>query len=53
MVHLDPFVRLRLQRRVEHLHRLGPRVVAEFLAEILTPDEPSPWDRTTEAEASP
>jgi hypothetical protein len=34
MVHLDPLVRLHLQRRVEHLHALGPRVTAEFLAEV-------------------
>ena len=34
MIHLDPFVVLRLQRGVEQLHRLGPRATAEFLAEI-------------------
>lgn len=33
MVFLDPLDRLRLQRGVEHLCRLGPRAVAEFLAE--------------------
>jgi hypothetical protein len=31
---LDPFTALRLQRGAEHLHRLGPRATAEFLAEI-------------------
>jgi hypothetical protein len=30
----DPVTRLRLQRGAEHLHRLGPRAVSEFLAEI-------------------
>lgn len=30
----DPFVSLRLQRGAEHLHALGPRAVAEFLAEV-------------------
>jgi hypothetical protein len=34
MVHLDPFVRLRLQRGVEHLHALGPRACAEFLVDV-------------------
>jgi hypothetical protein len=34
VIHLDPFVALRLQRGVEQLHRLGPRATAEFLAEI-------------------
>ena len=34
MVHLDPLVRLRLQRGAEHLHLLGPRALAEALAEI-------------------
>jgi hypothetical protein len=33
MVHLDHLDRLRLQRGVEHLCRLGPRAVAEFLVE--------------------
>lgn len=31
---LDPSAALRLQRDVEHLHCLGPRAVAEALAEI-------------------
>jgi hypothetical protein len=34
MIHLDPLVRLRLQRGVEHLHSLGPRATAELLAEV-------------------
>jgi hypothetical protein len=34
VVHLDPFVRLRLQRGAEHLCRLGPRATAEFLGEV-------------------
>ena len=34
MFHLDPFTRLRLQRGCEHLHRLGARPTAEFLAEL-------------------
>jgi hypothetical protein len=34
MVHLHPLDRLRLQRGAEHLHRLGARANAEFLAEI-------------------
>jgi hypothetical protein len=34
MVYLHHLDRLRLQRRVEHLHALGPRATAEFLAEI-------------------
>ena len=34
MIWLDPIVRLRLQRGVEHLHDLGPRATAEFLAEV-------------------
>jgi hypothetical protein len=33
---LSTFDRLRLQRGAEHLHTLGPRAVAEFLAEIGT-----------------
>lgn len=34
MVFLDPVSRLRLQRGAEHLHACGPRVVAEFLADL-------------------
>jgi hypothetical protein len=34
MVHLDPVSRQRLQRGATHLHTLGPRAVAEFLAEL-------------------
>ena len=34
MVYLHPFDRLRLQRGAEHLHRLGARPTAEFLAEV-------------------
>ena len=34
MVYLDSFTQLRLQRGCEHLHRLGPRVTAELLAEV-------------------
>jgi hypothetical protein len=34
MVYLNPLDRLHLQHRVEHLHRLGPGVAAEFLAEV-------------------
>jgi hypothetical protein len=34
MVNLHPLDRLRLQRGVEHLHPLGPRVTAEFLAAV-------------------
>ena len=34
MVHLPPVTRLHLQRGAEHLHRLGARPTAEFLAEI-------------------
>jgi hypothetical protein len=34
MVHLDPIIRLRLQRGAEHLHQLGARAQAEFLVEI-------------------
>jgi hypothetical protein len=34
VIHLDPLAMLRLRRGVEHLHRLGPRATAEFLAEI-------------------
>jgi hypothetical protein len=33
MVFLDPLVRFRIERGSEHLHRLGARAVAEFLAE--------------------
>jgi hypothetical protein len=31
---MDPFMAVRLQRGTEHLHRLGPRVIAEFLLEL-------------------
>lgn len=34
MIHLHPLERLRFQRSVERLHRLGPRAVAELLAEV-------------------
>jgi hypothetical protein len=34
VVHLRPLDRIILRRRVEHLHLLGPRAVAEALAEI-------------------
>jgi dihydroxyacid dehydratase/phosphogluconate dehydratase len=34
MIKLDHLDRLRLQRGVEHLHRLGPRATAEYLAEV-------------------
>ena len=34
MINVDPFTRLRLERGAQHLHHLGPRAVAEFLAEI-------------------
>lgn len=34
MIYLDPLSRLRLQRGAEHLHRLGARPTAEFLAEV-------------------
>jgi hypothetical protein len=34
LVHLRPLDRARLQRSVEHLHRLGVRTEAEFLAEV-------------------
>ena len=34
MVHLDTLDRIRLQRGAEHLHRLGPRAIAELLAEV-------------------
>ena len=34
MIFLHPLARLHLQRRVEHLHALGPRATAEFLAEV-------------------
>jgi hypothetical protein len=34
VIGLDPFTRLRLQRGVAHLHRLGPRATAELLAEV-------------------
>ena len=31
---LDQFTALRVQRGVEHLHRLGPRATAEFLGDV-------------------
>jgi hypothetical protein len=31
---LDPLMRLRLQRGTEHLHKLGARATAEFLAQV-------------------
>ena len=34
MIRLHPLDRLCLQRRVEHLHALGPRATAEFLVEV-------------------
>ena len=34
MIGLDPRARLRLQRGAEHVHRLGPRAMAELLAEL-------------------
>ena len=34
MVHLQSLDRLRLERGVQHLHNLGPRAEAEFLAEL-------------------
>ena len=34
MICLDPASRLRLQRGAEHLHLLGDRATAEFLAEV-------------------
>ena len=34
MIYLDPLDRLHLQRGAEHLHALGPRATAEFLAEV-------------------
>jgi hypothetical protein len=34
MTFLDAITRQQLQRRAEHLYRLGPRVQAEFLAEL-------------------
>lgn len=34
MVHLDPFTAVRIQRGVEHLHRLGPHATAELLVEL-------------------
>jgi hypothetical protein len=33
MVFLDPHDRFRIERGSEHLHRLGARAIAEFLAE--------------------
>jgi hypothetical protein len=35
MIHLDPIARLHLQRGAEHLHQLGGRATAEFLAEVV------------------
>ena len=34
MVAADAVAELRFRRQVQHLHRLGPRVTAELLAEI-------------------
>jgi hypothetical protein len=34
MLTLDPLDQIRHQRRVEHLYRLGPRAIAEFLLEL-------------------
>ena len=34
MPKLDPLDQFRLQRDVEHLHRLGPRSIAELLTEV-------------------
>jgi hypothetical protein len=34
MYYLDPFTRHTLERGSAHLHRLGDRAIAEFLAEI-------------------
>lgn len=34
MIHLDVINCLRHQRRVEHLHRLGPRAIGEQLADV-------------------
>ena len=31
---MTPFEQLRLQRDAEHLHRCGPRAVAELLADV-------------------
>ena len=33
-MHLNPYTAIRLQRGAEHLHRLGPRAMAELLAEL-------------------
>lgn len=33
-VHLQPLDQARLHQGAEHLHRLGPRALAEFLAEL-------------------
>ena len=32
--HPQPLAQARLQRGAEHLHQLGPRAMAEFLAEL-------------------
>jgi hypothetical protein len=34
MIHLQPVDRMRLERGAEHLHALGARAQAEFLAEL-------------------
>jgi hypothetical protein len=34
MVYINPYDQLRLQRGVEHLHKLGPRPTAELLADV-------------------
>jgi hypothetical protein len=31
---LDPFTRMRFERGAQHLHRLGPRAVSEFVLEV-------------------
>lgn len=36
MIPLDTMARHRIQRGVEHLHRLGSRATSEFLADVAT-----------------
>jgi hypothetical protein len=43
MIYLSPFDRLLLQRGAEHLHRLGPRASAEYLAEVSEYGGCLPW----------
>jgi hypothetical protein len=43
MIELGPVDRLRLQRGAEHQHRLGPRAIGEFLAEVGTRTGTMPW----------